>query len=71
MTVCGEPSRLTSTTIRMPSLSLSSRMSPTSVIFLEPTRSAIFSISVDLLTWYGSSVITTAMRPGRTSSKAT
>jgi hypothetical protein len=71
MTVWGEPSRLTSTTIRMPSLSLSSRMSPTSVIFLEPTRSAIFSIRVDLLTWYGSSVITTAMRPGRTSSKAT
>ena len=71
MTVCGDPSRLTSTTIRIPSLSLSSRMSPTSVIFFAPTRSAIFSMSVDLLTWYGSSVITTAMRPARISSKAT
>ena len=46
-------------------------MSLTSVICLEPTSSAIFSISVVLLTWYGSSVTTTAMRPGRISSKET
>ncbi len=71
ITVCGEPSRFTSMTMRMPSLSLSSRMSLTSVIFFAPTRSAIFSMSVDLLTWYGSSVTTTAMRPARISSNAT
>ncbi len=51
MTVCGEPSRFTSMTIRMPSLSLSSRMSLTSVMRLSPTSSAIFSMSVVLLTW--------------------
>ena len=61
ITVCGEPSRFTSTTIRMPFLSLSSRMSLTSVIRLAPTSSAIFSMRVVLLTWYGSSVTTTAM----------
>ena len=71
MTVCGEPSRFTSTTIRIPSRSDSSRMSLTSVSFLAPTWSAIFSIRVVLLTWYGSSVITTAIRPGRISSNAT
>ena len=51
MTVCGEPSRFTSTTIRMPVLSLSSRMSLTSVIRLPLTSSAIFSMRVVLLTW--------------------
>ncbi len=50
MTVCGDPSRFTSTTMRIPVLSLSSRMSLTSVMRLAPTRSAIFSISVVLLT---------------------
>jgi hypothetical protein len=46
-----------------PVLSLSSRMSLTSVIRFAPTSSAIFSMSVVLLTWYGSSVMTTDMRP--------
>ena len=71
ITVCGLPSRFTSTTMRMPVLSLSSRMSLTSVMRRLPTRSAIFSMSEVLLTWYGSSVTTTAMRPGRTSSNVT
>ena len=46
-------------------------MSLTSVIRFAPTRSAIFSMSVVLLTWYGSSVMTTAIRPAAVSSNAT
>ncbi len=55
-------SRRSSITIRIPSRSDSSRRSAMPSIFLSRTAWAIFSISVDLLTWYGISVTTSACR---------
>ena len=52
----GFASLLSSITILIPSLSDSSLKSDIPVIFLSLTRSAIYSISLALLTWYGSSV---------------
>ncbi len=59
----GTASRRSSSTIRIPSRSDSSRRSAMPSIFLSRTAWAIFSISVDLLTWYGISVTTSASRP--------
>ena len=50
-TISPTASRFSSTTILMPSRSLSSRMSEISTSFRCFTRSAILEISVDLFTW--------------------
>ena len=70
-TLCGLASRLISMYIRMPSRSDSSRRSATPSSFLSLTRSAIFSSSADLFTWYGSSLTMIAIRSPLTSSNAT
>ena len=50
-------------TMRMPSLSDSSRSSLMPSSFFSLTSSAIFSISRALFTWYGSSVTMIVSRP--------
>ena len=59
----GLASLLSSITILIPSLSDSSLKSDIPVIFLSFTKSAIFSISLALLTWYGISVTTILFLP--------
>ena len=56
-----------SMTIRIPSRSDSSRMSEIPSTFFSCTNRAVRSITLDLLTWYGISVITICClsRPGR------
>ena len=49
----------------MPSRFVSSRISEIPSIFFSFESSAIFSISVALFTWYGSSVMMIASRPPR------
>ncbi len=62
-TISGTASFLRSMTIRIPSRSDSSRRSAIPSIRLSRTSSAIFSISLALLTWYGISVATIDLRP--------
>ncbi len=64
-------SRFSSMTMRMPSRLLSSQMSEMPSTRFSRTRSAIFSISVFLLTWYGMAVTTSASRSLRISSTST
>mmetsp|Transcript_14797 Transcript_14797/g.61637 ORF Transcript_14797/g.61637 Transcript_14797/m.61637 type:complete len:386 (-) Transcript_14797:373-1530(-) len=69
-TRCGSALRLTSTTSRMPSLSLSSRTPDTPSSFLSSASSAMRSASDALLVPYGSSVMTIEWRPRSPFSKA-
>ena len=70
-TTFGFASFLSSTTIRMPSRSDSSRRSEMPAIFPARTISAIFSSSDVLFTWKGISVTTRLMRPPLPSSTCT
>ncbi len=65
-----DPSFFRTITIRIPSRPLSSRRSAMPSIFRSRTRSAIFSTSVALFTWYGSSVTTICVRPPRADSSS-
>ena len=62
-TTSGTASFFRSMTTRMPSRSDSSRMSAMPSMRFSRTSSAIFSISLALLTWYGISVATIELRP--------
>ena len=62
-TTLGFASFFSSITILIPSLSDSSLKSDIPTIFLSLTKSAIFSISLALLTWYGISVTTILCLP--------
>ena len=57
-TTSGTSPRFKTTTIRIPSLSDSSRKAEIPSIFLSLTSSAIFSNNLALLTWYGNSLTT-------------
>ena len=67
-TTSGTSPRRSSITTRMPDLSDSSRMSEMPSIFLSLTSSAIFSCSVRLFTWNGSSSTMIAVRAPRSNS---
>ena len=63
ITTSGTASFFKSTTMRMPSRSDSSRTSEMPSILFSRTSSAIFSINLALLTWYGISLATMDLRP--------